>query len=93
LAFESEGYGEVARALQGLARAQRWDEMAGLVDDEMLDRYAVIGTYEEIAAKLNARYAPLATSLEFGIPLSDAGDEARLRGLIASLRSGRGATQ
>jgi probable F420-dependent oxidoreductase len=87
-AFESEGYGEVARALQGHARAQRWEEMPGLVSDAMLDAYAVIGTYGQIAAKLRARYAGLATSLEFAIPLSDAGDEAVLCGLIESLREG-----
>src|SRR5712671_2877994 len=88
LAFESEGYGEVAVALQGHARAQRWAEMPDLVTDEMLDAYAVIGTYDEIAAKLRARYADLATSLEFAIPLSEPGDEATLRGLIDSLRQG-----
>jgi hypothetical protein len=52
----------------------------------MLDRYAVIGTYDEIAAKLRARYAGLATALEFAIPLADADDEARLRELLAELR-------
>ncbi len=87
-AFENEGYGEVARVLQDHARAQRWEEMPGLVSDAMLDAYAVIGTYDEIAAKLRARYGGLATALEFAIPLSDAGDEAVLRGLIASLREG-----
>ena len=89
-AFESEGYGEVAVALQGHARAQRWAEMADLVGDEMLDAYAVIGTYDEIAVKLRARYADLATSLEFAIPLSEPGDEPALRGLIENLRRDRG---
>jgi probable F420-dependent oxidoreductase len=88
LAFESEGYGEVARILQGHARAQRWAEMPGLVSDAMLDAYAVIGTYDEIAAKLRARYGHLVTALEFAIPLSEAGDEATLRGLIEDLRQG-----
>src|SRR6266851_5507050 len=85
-AFESEGYGEVAAALQGHARAHRWAEMADLVSDEMLDAYAVVGTHDEIAAKLRTRYADLATSLDFAIPLADAGDEATLRELILSLR-------
>ena len=89
LAFESEGYGEVARTLQGHARAQRWAEMADLVSDEMLDSYAVIGTYDEIAAKLRARYAHLATALEFSIPLSNADDDKTLRGLIERLREGQ----
>src|SRR5260370_42012003 len=75
LAFESEGYGEVARALQGHARAQRWAEMADRVSDAILDAYAGIGTYDEIAAKLRARYAHLATSLEFAIPLSQPADQ------------------
>jgi probable F420-dependent oxidoreductase len=86
LPFDSEGYGEVARALQGHARAQRWAEMPGLVSDEMLDAYAVIGTYDEIAAKLKARYGSLATHLEFAIPVADDRDETLLRDLIADLR-------
>jgi probable F420-dependent oxidoreductase len=85
-AFEHEGYGEVARNLQTYSRAQRWEEMPALVDDEMLDRYAVIGTYDEIAGKLRARYGGLATALEFAIPLADARDEATLQALIGSLR-------
>jgi probable F420-dependent oxidoreductase len=88
-AFESEGFGDVAQSLQDHARAQRWEEMPDLVSDAMLDAYAVIGTYDEIAAKLRARYGGLATSLDFAIPLSDAGDETTLRGLIASLRESR----
>ena len=87
-AFESEGYGEVARTLQGHARAQRWEEMPGLVTDEMLDAYAVIGTCDEIAQKLRRRYGHVATSLEFAVPPPDAGDDATLRALIESLRRG-----
>jgi probable F420-dependent oxidoreductase len=85
-AFEHEGDGEVARNLQTLSRAQRWEEMSALVDDAMLDRYAVIGTHDEIAAKLNSRYGGLATALEFAIPLADRRDEATLRALLDNLR-------
>ena len=87
--FESEGWGDVARRLQSLSRAQRWEEMAGLVSDEMLDTYAVIGTYDEIAGKLQARFGGLATALQFAIPLAGARDEAVLRGLLDALRPGR----
>lgn len=86
--FDSEGHGEAARRLQACARAQRWEEMPGLVDDGMLDTYATIATEDEIAAKLRARYGDVATSLEFAIPLADAADEGRLRELIAELRRG-----
>jgi probable F420-dependent oxidoreductase len=87
-AFDREGYGEVARNLQQLSRAQRWDEMAALVDDRMLDTYAVIGTYDEIADKLRARYKEVATAIDFAIPLMDAADEERLRAIATALRDG-----
>jgi probable F420-dependent oxidoreductase len=86
VAFDSEGYGEVARNLQQLSRAHRWDEMAALVDDRMLDTYAVTGTHNEIAAKLRARYGDVATAIEFAIPLAGPADEVRLRALIEELR-------
>jgi probable F420-dependent oxidoreductase len=85
-AFETEGHGEIARQLQALSRVQRWEEMPALVDDQMLDAYAVIGTYDEIAEKLRARFAGLATHLEFRIPVASEADKSRLRDLLTSLR-------
>jgi probable F420-dependent oxidoreductase len=85
-AFETEGHGEIARQLQALSRVQRWEEMPALVDDQMLDAYAVIGTYDEIAEKLRARFAGLATHLEFRIPVAGEADKSRLRDLLTSLR-------
>ena len=85
-AFETDGHGEAARQLQALARAQRWEEMPGLVGDAMLDAYAVIGTYDEIAGKLRQRFAAVATHLEFAIPVAGAADRDALRALLAALR-------
>jgi probable F420-dependent oxidoreductase len=85
-AFETQGHGEIARQLQGLSRVQRWEEMPALVDDEMLDAYAVIATHDEIAAKLKARYGAVATDLELAIPVSTTADAAIARELIAELR-------
>jgi probable F420-dependent oxidoreductase len=86
IAFESQGYGEVARSLQSYSRAQRWDEMPGFISDEMLDHYAVIGTHDEIAGKLNERFSGVANHLEFAIPVAGEADKASLRSLLASLR-------
>jgi probable F420-dependent oxidoreductase len=86
IAFESQGYGEVARGLQSYSRAQRWDEMPNFISDEMLDHYAVIGTYDEIAAKLKQRFGAVASHLEFAIPVAGKADKAALRDLLASLR-------
>ena len=73
-AFETQGHGAVARQLQGLSRAQRWEEMPALVDDAMLEAYAVIATHDELAAKLKARYGAVATDLELALPAATAAD-------------------
>ena len=86
IAFESQGYGEVARTLQSYSRAQRWEEMPAFISDEMLDHYAVIGTHDEIAAKLNARFAGVASHLEFAIPVGGEREKATLAALLKSLR-------
>ena len=86
IAFESQGYGEVARTLQSYSRAQRWDEMPGFISDEMLEHYAVIGTHDEIAGKLRQRFSSIASHLEFAIPVTNETDKAALRDLLASLR-------
>jgi hypothetical protein len=52
----------------------------------MLATYAIIGTHDEIAAKLKARYGGLATHLEFTMPLAAPADAETLRGLIADLK-------
>ncbi|HWB48658.1 MAG TPA: TIGR03617 family F420-dependent LLM class oxidoreductase [Stellaceae bacterium] len=86
IAFESQGYGEVARTLQSYSRAQRWEEMPGFISDAMLDHYAVIGTHDEIAGKLKARFAGVASHLEFAIPVTGEADKATLGDLLTSLR-------
>lgn len=86
IAFESQGYGEVARTLQGYSRAQRWEEMPAFISDEMLGHYAVIGTHDEIARKLNDRFGGVASHLEFAIPIAGQADKATLAELLKSLR-------
>lgn len=85
-AFATQGYGEVAQQLQAYSRAQRWEEMPAFVSDEMLEAYATVGTYDEIAAKLRARYAAVANHLEFAIPVAGETDRRLLSELIESLR-------
>jgi alkanesulfonate monooxygenase SsuD/methylene tetrahydromethanopterin reductase-like flavin-dependent oxidoreductase (luciferase family) len=52
----------------------------------MLDTYAVIGTYDEIAEKLRARYSGLATHLEFTMALATPGEVDALRAILAELK-------
>jgi probable F420-dependent oxidoreductase len=69
--LEHHGWGSVADALANHARHGRWDEMAALVDDEMLDAFAVVAAADDVRAALDrhsdglmhrvAPYAPFGT--------------------------------
>lgn len=85
-AFAVHGWTDVARAASNLAREQRWDDLPGLVNDEMLHTVATIGTYDEIGARLRRRFEGRVNRIEFSIPVTDDADTARLRELIAELR-------
>ena len=85
-AFDHHGLGDLADELRVLSKAQRWEEMPRFIDDDILHQYAVVGLYDDIAAKLKSRYGGLVTHAEFSIPIKQSTDEERLREMLASLR-------
>lgn len=54
------GWGARAEQLSGLARRQEWSSMAALVDDEMLETFALVAPPDRIAQAVRARYRGLA---------------------------------
>ncbi len=50
------GWEERSDALHRLTIEGRWGELAGLVDDEMLDAFSVSGRWDEIGARIVERY-------------------------------------
>ncbi|MCB1250091.1 MAG: TIGR03617 family F420-dependent LLM class oxidoreductase [Acidimicrobiales bacterium] len=53
--LELEGYGDLHPELKALARDGRWDDMASLVDDDLVERVAVCGEPSAIAPAIRAR--------------------------------------
>lgn len=84
--FELHGWGDIAREASQLSRAQRWDDLPGLVHDEMLHTVATIGTYDEIAARLNDRFAERLDRIEFSIPVNNADDADAFRQILGQLK-------
>jgi probable F420-dependent oxidoreductase len=84
-AFEIHGWLDVARQASILSREKRWDELPLLVTDEMLHTVATIGTYDEIADKLNDRYAARVDRIEFSTPVKTPRDAEALREILSRL--------
>ncbi|HUC06361.1 MAG TPA: TIGR03617 family F420-dependent LLM class oxidoreductase [Acidimicrobiales bacterium] len=57
--MELHGWGELQRTLYDLSKQGRWDDMARVVDDEMLDTLAIVCSPGELAAQVGARYGGL----------------------------------
>ena len=66
-AFEHLGLAELAAEAKEHSKAQRWEELPKLIDDEVLHRFVVAGTYDTIGERLLERYAGLVTDIEFSI--------------------------
>jgi len=84
--FEHHGLGDLAADLSILSRAQRWEEMPSLISDDVLKKFAVIGTYDQIVELMRERAGSLATSAEFSIPTTCDEDYERLADLIKQLK-------
>jgi probable F420-dependent oxidoreductase len=86
-AVEHHGIGDLARQLSLLARAQDWESMPGHISDEVLDRFAVIGTHDEIAKKLLQRFGGIVTACEFSIAVKSPADRERLAQIVRDVQA------
>lgn len=80
------GWEERGTRLHSLVREGRWDDLAAVVDDEMLDLLVPAAPYEELAGLLADRYRGLASAVTFPMP-SDPKSDATVARAIALLKA------
>lgn len=83
--LEHHGRGELADRLNRLSRQQAWDEMAGLVDDDVLDLFAVSGPPDAVAAGVVSRYGDLVDRISLNTPYD--ADPALVLDVVTRLRA------
>ena len=81
--FDLEGWGGVADQLKALAATGNWQEMAGCITDEMLERFALRGTWVELPALLRQKYSGLLDRVSYYFPLVPGENEAGWRATAA----------
>lgn len=59
--LEVHGWEALHERLHALSREARWSEMAALVDDEVLEAFAVVADPDDVAAELARRWRGIAT--------------------------------
>jgi probable F420-dependent oxidoreductase len=84
--LEAEGCETLQGELRTLSKQGRWQEMAALVDDGLLDRVAVCGEPTAVARELGRRYGSRAERIAIATPFEIGDDAADV--LLATCRDG-----
>jgi probable F420-dependent oxidoreductase len=89
VALEPHGWGELQPELNRLTKEGRWDELGGLVDDDVLATLAVCGRPDEIGALIAQRYRGAVDRVGLSMPYDVTADT--LAAVVAGFRrAGRG---
>lgn len=82
--LELHGWGELQDELNAMSKQGRWEEMAGLIDDEVLNTFAVVAEPEAIAPELHRRFGDCIQRISFYAPYKS--DPDRWRQVLADLQ-------
>ena len=83
--LDMHGWGGLQDELNTLSKQGEWDKMGTLIDDEILNTFAVVGEPEDIAGELGTRYGDVIQRLSFYAPY--ASDPDRWAKVMSDLRS------
>jgi len=85
----AHGWDDTAERLYRMSVEGDWSKMGAEITDEMLEAFAVIGSYDDIVERVKARYGAYATAIDFSIPVRTPEDRERLAVMITKLHSVR----
>lgn len=87
--LELLGRQELGERLRHLIREGRWDQLASLVDDRLLDHFVLACDYQTLPALLLEQYRGLATTICLALP-PDAKDDAAIGEAVARIKAAAG---
>ena len=83
--LDIHGWGGLQDELNTLSKSGKWVEMGTLIDDEILNTFAVVGEPETVAPELHRRYGDVIQRISFYAPYKS--DPSRWAGIIDALKS------
>ncbi len=85
--LEFHGWEDVGQQLHDLSREGKWKDMPGLITDEMLEEWAIIGTCDELATKAKQCCAGVFDTVLLDLAPELRRDEDWVKETIAALQS------
>jgi probable F420-dependent oxidoreductase len=84
--LEAHGWGDTCFKLNEKAAKGDWGGMASLITDDMLEVYAVQGTYDEVPDLLRKKYGGVLDRIGFYMPIRPGSDDTAWSRFIAACR-------
>ncbi len=84
--LECHGFQEISQRLHRMSLEGKWDEMGDLISDDMLNAFAVVGEYDEIAPMLLERYRGLVDEVSLTLPVRGDVEQRQLKRIISELQ-------
>jgi probable F420-dependent oxidoreductase len=85
--LEYHGWTDVGLKLHELSRQGKWREMPDVISDEMLEEWAIVGTWDELAPRVRERCGPLFSTVLLDLPPALWRDETRVRTIVAAIQA------
>src|SRR6476659_5380955 len=83
--LDLHGWGGLQDELNAMSKQGKWVEMGGLIDDEILNTFAVVGEPERIAPELHRRYGDVIQRISFYAPYKS--DPERWKRVLADVKA------
>jgi len=83
--LDLHGWGGLQDELNALSKQGAWDAMGDLIDDEILNTFAVVGSPEQIAPELGRRYGDVISRISFYAPYES--EPERWRAVIDGIKA------
>ena len=84
--LDHHGWTDVGLDLHRMSKEGKWKEMPRLVTDEMVDEWAIIGTTDQLAAKVRERCTSLFSTVLLDLPAALRRDEDWVAETVAAIR-------
>ena len=84
--MSAHGWDDTASKLYRMSVDGQWNDMPDQITDEMLEAFAVIGTYDEIVPRIKAAHGDYATSLGFGLPAEAPENDGVFKEIVQELQ-------
>ena len=81
------GFEEEGALLHRLSMEQRWAEMAKIIDDDFIEHFAIVTTWDDLPAKMAERYGGVNTEVGFRADIETPEDAEHAREVIEQLKA------